>query len=126
MSDTTMLIAAAQGDAKVFKTRAEAAEAERDRWVKRANAWAKTNSDLIDQRDRLQARVAELESGCVDDLRQRGWAVAAHNDYQQDGKACTFWLLTRGSIAIKGEGLSNAAALNQIRAALQQEPNDGK
>ena len=27
MTDTTMLIAAAQGDAKVFKTRAEAAEA---------------------------------------------------------------------------------------------------
>lgn len=50
-----------------------------------------------------------------DDIRARGWTVAVHNDYRQDGKAYTFWLFTKGGLAIKGEGQSDAEALGQVR-----------
>lgn len=53
-----------------------------------------------------------------DDLRADGWAVAVHNDYRLNGKSYTFWLLTRGDTAVKGEGETDAEALNDIRKAL--------
>ena len=54
-----------------------------------------------------------------DDIRAAGWAVAVHNDYRQDGKAHTFWLFTKDGRAIKGEGLTDAEALDQVREAIQ-------
>jgi len=56
-----------------------------------------------------------------DDLRALGWAVAVHNDYRLNGVAHTFWLLTKGDRCIKGEGPTDAAALNVIRAALDAD-----
>lgn len=53
-----------------------------------------------------------------DDLRLRGWMVAVHNDYWQNGCRMTFWLFTRGSECVKGEGASDAEALNLVRADL--------
>lgn len=53
-----------------------------------------------------------------DDIRAQGWAVAVHNDYRQHGEPHTFWLFTKGERAIKGEGRSDAEALNQVRASL--------
>jgi len=53
------------------------------------------------------------------DLRALGWSVAIHNDYRQDGKFHTFWLLTKGGQCVKGEGESDAEALNQIRVAIR-------
>jgi hypothetical protein len=49
----------------------------------------------------------------LDDLRRRGWRVAVHNDYEQNGKLMTFWLLThpRGYF-VKGEGETDLAALH--------------
>ncbi len=59
----------------------------------------------------------------ADDLRAQGWAVAVHNDYRQDGAARTFWLLTHASGRwVKGEGRTDAEALDQIRAALAAAP----
>ena len=52
------------------------------------------------------------------DLRALGWSVATHNDYRQDGKFHTFWLLTKSGQCVKGEGESDAEALNQIRVAI--------
>lgn len=58
------------------------------------------------------------EAGNPDDLRERGWMVAVHNDYMQNGARYTFWLLTRGSECVKGEGASDGEALNRVRAEL--------
>jgi len=45
--------------------------------------------------------------------------VAVHNDYRLNGEAMTFWLLTHPDGRwVKGEGKTDAEALNQIRASL--------
>lgn len=49
------------------------------------------------------------------DLRKLGWLIAVHNDYKLNGKNHTFWLMTKGNIALKGEGQTDKEALNQIR-----------
>ncbi len=54
----------------------------------------------------------------ADDIRALGWAVAVHNDYRLRGEAHTFWLFTKDGRAIKGEGLSDAEALDQVRAEI--------
>jgi hypothetical protein len=51
-------------------------------------------------------------------LRAAGWAVAVHNDYQQNGKPHTFWLFTKGNRCAKGEGRSDAEALEAATAAV--------
>ena len=57
-----------------------------------------------------------------DDLRARGLTVAVHNDYRLAGKAYTFWLFTTpDGRAFKGEGRTDAEALNQVRAAIAKE-----
>jgi hypothetical protein len=53
------------------------------------------------------------------DLRQQGWKVAAHNDYHLNDVFYTFWLLTRGSEAVKGEGQTDYEALQIIRHQLK-------
>lgn len=53
-----------------------------------------------------------------DDIRAQGWMVAVHNDYRQDGELYTFWLFTKGDRAVKGEGKTDAEALNEIRKKL--------
>ena len=50
----------------------------------------------------------------LDILRDRDWMVAVHNDYRQDGKRYTFWLMVKGEKAIKGEGETDAEALKKI------------
>lgn len=67
---------------------------------------------------RVRDRLAKPDTGRPDDIRAAGWAVAVHNDYRLAGAAHTFWLFTKGDHCIKGEGLTDADALNQIRAAL--------
>lgn len=59
-----------------------------------------------------------LQESSPDDIRALGWAVAVHNDYRQFGTPCTFWLFTKGDRAVKGEGASDAEALNKVRAVL--------
>lgn len=46
------------------------------------------------------------------ELRRRGWSVAVHNDYMQDGTPHTFWLFTKGGRCVKGEATTDEAALN--------------
>lgn len=48
-------------------------------------------------------------------LRAAGWMVAVHNDYRQDGKLMTFWLFVRESVAVKGEGYTDAEALARVQ-----------
>ena len=64
---------------------------------------------------------ASAESS-ADDLRELGWIVAVHNDYRYHGVDFTFWLFTElGGRWIKGEGTSDAEALNNIRQQLAGE-----
>ncbi len=55
----------------------------------------------------------------ADDLRAKGWTVSSHNDYRLKGVPHTFWLLTHPSGRwLKGEGRTDAEALDQIREIL--------
>ena len=49
------------------------------------------------------------------DIRGQGWDVAVHNDYTLDGRPHTFWLFTKGDRCAKGEGQTDADALNEVR-----------
>lgn len=60
----------------------------------------------------------QVKDGNPDDIRAFGWAVAVHNDYNLNGVKHTFWLFTKGDRNVKGEGLTDAEALNEVRAAL--------
>lgn len=60
-----------------------------------------------------------------DDIRATGWVVAVHNDYRLNGEFHTFWLFTKGDRAVKGEGRSDAEALNAVRDALAAARREG-
>ncbi len=49
------------------------------------------------------------------DIRAAGWFVAVHNDYRLNGELWTFWLFTKDGRAVKGEGRTDAEALDQVR-----------
>ena len=68
----------------------------------------------VDHRAALEAKLAALP----DDIRELGWAIAIHNDYRILQQPHTFWLFTKNGYAIKGEGSTDAIALNQVRAQL--------
>ena len=76
--------------------------------------------------DQMRAYVdadrAQRAPSSADDLRALGWTVAVHNDYRLNGVAHTFWLLTKDGRCIKGEGLSDADALKEIRTMLSAAP----
>jgi hypothetical protein len=61
-----------------------------------------------------------LAASNPDDLRAAGWMVACHNDYRLAGERFTFWLFTRGAVAVKGEGRTDAEALNQVREKVRE------
>lgn len=59
------------------------------------------------------------------DLLALGLQVVAHNTYQKDGATWYFWCLTVGhgkpvTLAFVGEGESNQAALDMIRAKVAE------
>jgi len=80
--------------------------------------------------DELRRRIASFNSSELvlatpdnpsspEDLRKQGWVVAVHNDYRLAGEAHTFWLFTnKHGRAMRGEGRTDAEALNKIRALL--------
>ena len=69
------------------------------------------------------------QKGTPDDLRFLGWRVAIHNDYRQEGRDHTFWLMTLNvsegrMIALKGEGRDDEDALDSIREQVMKLPYD--
>lgn len=66
----------------------------------------------------------DLLDASPDDIRAKGWSVACHNDYRQTGQRFTFWLFTKDGHAVKGEGFTDAEALNDVRTALKEGSND--
>ncbi len=81
----------------------------------------KTNSVVPD--DSVRPLPGDLQFGSSDpsDIRFRGWTVAVHNDYRLRGKPHTFWLFTRSNIAVKGEGPTDACALDAVRLQIRLE-----
>ncbi len=89
------------------------------------------DSQRLHEVDGLRAQVAEFEGEIrdlrgqldvpnqVDRIRAAGWAVAIHNDYLQDGHFNTFWLFTKGSQCVKGEGMSDFTALMRVEARIE-------
>lgn len=62
-------------------------------------------------------------------MRQAGWMVAAHNDYNLDGKFGTFWLFVKDDRAVKGEGATDFEALSEanvkrIKLELEEQVGD--
>lgn len=60
--------------------------------------------------ERLEEKLARL--------RGAGWRVAVHNDYMQAGALHTFWAFSRDDQYVKGEGLTDDAALTEVEAAI--------
>jgi hypothetical protein len=89
-----------------------------------------TSPMCLELRARVYSRPATTSAGEVlEELRQDGWMVAIHNDYWQNGKLYTFWLVTnRDGRYFKGESSmehgGDVSALNTIKnaiAKLQQQ-----
>ena len=87
------------------------------------NFACRSNGGAFDMDPRAGASgsmLVAVTAGCPDDLRARGWAVAAHHDSQINGVPHTFWLFTRDDRCVKGEGRTDAEALDQIRKQLRE------
>lgn len=70
----------------------------------------------------LRSTDSVVERSTALDIRALGWAVAVHNDYRLHGEHHTFWLFTKDDRCVKGEGRSDAEALDAIRAQLRGPP----
>ena len=48
-------------------------------------------------------------------MRDAGWRVAVHNDYEYAGKLYTFWLFTHTKLKtyVKGEGVTDYDAIQE-------------
>lgn len=68
---------------------------------------------------------AKSGSAALDELRSAGWVVAIHNDYRQNGKLYTFWLMTHpNGQYLKGEGKTDCEALLQIAELRQKKERE--
>jgi hypothetical protein len=65
------------------------------------------------------SRKIKPNAAVADDIRRAGWMVAVHNDYCLGGKPYTFWLFIKQKRAVKGEGLTDAIALNKVREQIK-------
>ncbi len=75
--------------------------------------------DLVKALDRPQ-HVRLPQAASPEDLRAKGWMVVCHNDYRQNTLTHTFWSFSKGTTYVCGEGLSDADALEQVRAKVQE------
>jgi len=105
-----------------------AAEFER---LKKKNRWTLEQIDpdlmvgwfanaMCAQMDKDRVEIDVAQRGDPSDLRFMGWTVAVHSDYRLDDQGFTFWLLTKGDLAVKGEGRNDAEALDIVRARVEE------
>lgn len=78
---------------------------------------------ITSMRSRLSSGLSEpaldFGSSSANDLRLKGWRVAAHYDEPEDGPLRIHWLLVdENGWSVEGKGNSDAAALDQIRWAI--------
>lgn len=91
-------------------------------WTKAVGTPDYVKAEWRDLEAAMKAATAPPAPGASspDDLRALGWTVAVHNDYRLGGDAHTFWLLTHSDGHwLKGEGRTDAEALDQIRSAIR-------
>lgn len=69
----------------------------------------------------LENVFTEVKRSLPADIRALGWSVAVHNDYRQDGRPMTFWLFVRDGRAVKGEGATDADALDEVRKQIKEQ-----
>jgi hypothetical protein len=75
----------------------------------------KSYAEMEAQVQRLRVEIEQLNEASPFDIRACGWALAVHNDYRLNGEPHTFWLFTQAGVCVKGEGCTDAEALNQVR-----------
>jgi hypothetical protein len=109
-------VSALINDRNQATARAEAAEKQVDLLAKEVAEW-RSRPDAL-RADKAERQLAMAVEACADDIRGNGWIVAVHNDYRLDGHNFTFWLFTKNGHAVKGEGRSDAEALNIVRATI--------
>jgi hypothetical protein len=82
------------------------------------------------ERDRARDFAAIVATTTIasspDDLREKHWRVAIHNDYFLDGEPHTFWLFTRGANSVKGEARTDAEALALVREQIERMELEGE
>ena len=75
-------------------------------------------AEVLARAEKAEADLAAARKALPYDIRAGGWSVAVHNDYRLNGEFHTFWLFTKGGFCVKGEGTSDRAALDEVRAAI--------
>jgi hypothetical protein len=81
----------------------------------------KERETLRAENKELKAELAKAREASADDIRQKGWSVAIHNDYRLLGNSHTFWLFTKEGRAVKGEGRTDREALDIVRKQIESE-----
>ena len=62
----------------------------------------------------------------LDELRERGWSVAIHNDYRINREPRTFLLLTHSNGRwVKGEATTDEGAIRQCRDQIERYSFEG-
>lgn len=90
-------------------------------WTKAVGTPDYVKAEWRDLEAAMKAAEAPPAPGAAspDDLRALGLVVAVHNDYRLAGDRHTFWLFTHpDGWWVKGEGRTDAEALDQIRRTL--------
>lgn len=91
----------------------------KDVYLGTTGQWEALSEHRLETIERLLEKVKKLEPASPDDIRAQGWVVAIHNDYRLNDQSYTFWLFTKDGKAIKGEGFTDADALGQVRAQIE-------
>jgi len=66
-----------------------------------------------------------MSGSSPDDIREKGWFVAVHNDYVINAGRMTFWLFTHPESGrfVKGEGPTDEQALDLVRSRIDGRAN---
>lgn len=69
----------------------------------------------------MSCNVDSVLKQLLSNIRSRGWVVAVHNDYRQNGVHHTFWLFTHGSSCVKSEARTDEEALANCLAQITEQ-----
>src|ERR1043165_9566786 len=69
--------------------------------------------------DELERQLAELSRRLPDDLIEAGWHVELRHDYRENGLWHVYYLVAKEDCCAKGQGLTDAEALDQIRKEIR-------
>lgn len=61
-----------------------------------------------------------------DDLLKQGWELVTHKTVLRDGSPQIVWIFSKGSRILKGEGVSDIQALDEVRRSVEKLESDGQ